>query len=207
MESAWLDRWLTILADRLSQVGVNQWQMFEPTPSFYASLESGDEGGVASAAEEIGRFILLPAIPRVTYEWGLRMDPKAAGQIRMHGGGPSHIRIPLFYVGRTHALGAILAHELTHEKLASIACEYASVEELERVTDLASIVLGLGKLVLNGLVTDVAASTGEHQVLGYLHPEEVAYAYRCLTRKYGMAESVTTRNLTDAAEKLVSRMS
>jgi hypothetical protein len=200
----WVDYWLGVLIDQVFRVDLPQCQAFEPTPAFYANLVSGDEGDAARAAQEIGRFLLLPVIPSVMYEWGIRVSPQTAGQIHIQQGRKSHIQIPLYYVGKPHALGAILAHELTHERLASTAgVTYASVEEMERVTDLASVVLGLGKLVLNGLITEVAPPTGERQVLGYLAPDAIAYAYLYVTRRCGITEDLMRRNLTDAAVALV----
>jgi len=200
----WVDRWVGILVEQVLHVNLVQWEPFEPTPAFYANLGSGDEGDVAIAAREIGSFLLLPVVPSVTYEWGIRMSPQTAGQIHMLQDRKSHIQIPLYYVGKPHALGAILAHELAHERLASTAgARYASVEEMERVTDLASVVLGLGKLVLNGLITEVAPPTGERQVLGYLSPDLVAHGYRCMTRRCGIADNLVRRNLTEAAVALV----
>jgi hypothetical protein len=81
------------------------------------------------------------------------MKPEAAGQIRFNRGLRSHIQIPLFYVGKPHALGAILAHELSHEVLTEESITDDSIDELEMLTDLTSIALGLGMLVLNGTIS------------------------------------------------------
>lgn len=47
-------------------------------------------------------------------------------------------------------MGAILAHELTHHFLFNKGVVYDDINENERLTDLATVYLGLGKLTLNG---------------------------------------------------------
>jgi hypothetical protein len=207
VDAGWITRWLDTLIPRVMPAEPTPWLLFEPTTAFYARLASGEEGDLARAAQEIGQYLLLPGVPTVAYEWGIRMDPQVAGQIRRQRGAISHIQIPLYYVGRPHALGAILAHELTHERLAPIEEVLCStVQEQERVTDLASMVSGLGKLVLNGLITEIVPVAGERQVLGYLDPPVIAYVYRFLGQRYGIAESQLMRNLTDAAIALLARV-
>lgn len=127
------------------------------------------------------------------------MKPEVAGQIKYGSGLRSHVEIPLFYVGKPHALGGILAHELTHEFLISQDIKSTDVNENEQLTDLASIGLGLGKLILNGTVSTLVPSTGERQVLGYLTAELKAYAYQKVNKQHRISDTVAKENLTDVA--------
>jgi len=177
--------------------------LFQPTPAVYEKLESGDDDDLESVVVEICKYLELNNPPAVVYEWGLKMKPEAAGQIRNSGSSRSQIQVPLFYVGKPHELGAILAHELTHEFLAceGIACD--NLDELEQLTDLASISIGLGKLVLNGTVSIVAPSTGQHHVLGYLAPQLKAYAYQKLNKQYKIRDMAAKEYLTENALRIL----
>ena len=205
MDEKWVDHWLAELAGQLGRINGTPWALFEPTADFYSWLESGDDGDLAAAEAALGRHLGLRLLPPVAYEWGLRMKPEVAGQIRAKGSSLSRIQIPLYYAGKPHALGGILAHELTHEYLARLNLpDGQQLADLEPQTDLASIALGLGKLVLNGTVTVMAAATGEVQTIGYLSPELKAYAYRQVNRQRAVADGVARACLTDGALRLLA---
>jgi hypothetical protein len=149
MDSLWVDQNL----DRVNGLftkRMRSWGLFAPTHQFYESLASGEDRSLENSVDQISSHLQLRLPPSVTYEWGLKLSPQIAGQISL-GGTRSHIQIPLFYAGRPDALGAILAHELTHEAIAQEQIKFASIEELEQMTDLSAIALGLGKLILNGM--------------------------------------------------------
>jgi hypothetical protein len=199
MNAAWIDTWLPVLNDRIKVQARGAWSLFDPTTEFYAKLESGDEDDLEAATLETAGHISLREAPTVTYEWGLKMKPEAAGQIRMSKGRRSHIQIPLFYVGKPHALGAILAHELSHEFLAQIGVWHENLEENERLTDLASIAIGLGKLVLNGSVAEAGFATGYKEILGYLTLHQKIYAYWQISKQHSIPIERAKEHLTDEA--------
>src|SRR3989304_722191 len=203
MNKTWVDHWMQVLSshqkDKKRKISI----LFEPTPVLYKKLESGDDSDLEAVAGEMSRYIGLNNAPAVVYEWSLKMKPEAAGQIRYSGSTRSQIQIPIFYVGKPYELGAILAHELTHEFFAceGITCDNAV--ELEQLTDLASISFGLGKLVRNGTVAIVVPATGEHHVLGYLTPELKAYTYQKINKKYKIRDVAAKEYLTENALRIL----
>lgn len=202
VDSHWVDQRLKFLSVHFSQV-MQTWKLFEPTLLIYAGLESGEDEDLEAITTLLAGTLKLELHPSVTYEWGLRLDPDVAGQIRQKSGLRSHIQIPLFYVGKPEALGAILAHELTHEALAQEKLEGNNLEELELLTDLTSLVLGLGKLVLNGTLIEVGEQTGQSNSLGYLKPELKVYAYKKIIRQHRIPEQIAFLNLNQQAQFLL----
>lgn len=160
IDKTWVDHWLNVLGARVTKT--SRWALFEPSEEFYEKLETGEDEDLKIAAAEIGRHLELDTLPSMTYQWGITMDPNAAGQIRQQGGQNSHIEIPLFYVGKPFALGAIITHELTHYFLNTERLVLPEKVENEQLTDLASMALGLGKLVLNGTVADHLQTVREY---------------------------------------------
>lgn len=202
---AWVDTYLRDINARLGLNHMANWSLFEPTPQFYARLDTGDDGDLQTVVLEIGLHIGLSILPQADYELSLKMSPEVAGEIRFHAGSPSHIRIPLYYVGKPHELGTILAHEVIHQRLALCNMPVCTEEEYEKITDLASFALGLGKLVLNGTVYDTVAGTGEARTLGYLSPWTKAYAYALVNRLHRVSDHEALRNLTDMAQSILTR--
>lgn len=203
MNSKWVEYWLEILSVNIESSRRSKWTVFEPTSIFYRRLESGEDDDLEMAADEIGRHLEILTLPDVTYEWGLKMKPEVAGQIKCGNGLRSQIQIPLYYVGKPDALGGILAHELTHEFLIFQNIRLNNIAENEQLTDLASIALGLGKLVLNGTVSTLLPSTGESHVLGYLSPELKVYVYTKVNQQHKIMKRQLTENLTENALKLL----
>lgn len=183
----------------------SNWNLFEPSEKFYSALLSGEDSDLYEAAKALAEHIDIPPLRSVSYEWGLVMPTSVAGRIHIHSATGSKIQIPLFYVGKPLPLGAILAHELTHQMLAihGIWCEEES--ENEQLTDAASIVVGLGKVVLNGTITELAETTGETQLLGYLDPSLRVNLYATVNRLHGVSASAATKHLTNAAIDLFTR--
>jgi hypothetical protein len=181
------------------------WKLFEPSDSFYSKLLSGDDSDLYEAAKALADHIEIPPLRSVSYEWGLMMPASVAGRIHIHSAKESRIQIPLFYVGKPLPLGAILAHELSHQLLAihGIWCDEETENEL--LTDAASIVAGLGKVVLNGTITELGEATGETQILGYLDPCMRVDLYTRVNVLHGIPASTATRHLTNAAMDLFSR--
>jgi hypothetical protein len=173
---------------------------FEPTENIYRKLESGDEQDLQYVATEIARYLIIAPAPTVKYDWGLKMEPEVAGQIKVT---PQihEIRIPFFYVGKRYELGAILAHEMTHAFLFSRGIFLEDPNENEMFTDLAIIFIGLGKLFINGLINLTNKYSNEANVLGYLPPELIAYCYKKVNMSRHINEDAATRNLTPEAVK------
>lgn len=192
MLKEWVDEKLQVLSLKLKYFKPNSDDFFfEPTEKIYEKLESGDEYDLRYVAREIARHIGIISIPTITYDWGLKMEPEVAGQIKglsqMH-----HIQIPFFYVGKKYEVGGILAHEMTHALLYSKGISLEDQNENEVFTDLAAIFIGLGKLLLNGYVC-------EGYVLGYLSPELIAYCHEKVSASRSIGREVAMKNLTPEA--------
>lgn len=80
---------------------------------------------------------------------------------------------------------------------------FTNLDETEQLTDLASIVLGLGKLVLNGTVSGLLPLTGEGHILGYLSPELKVHAFMQANQRYKILKEKVTENLNENALKLM----
>ena len=149
---------------------------FEPTAQFYKDLGSDDEHGLQDAACQIAYHLRLLAIPSVAFDWGIKMEPQHAGQVRLDRQGMP-IRIPFQYAGRAHALGAILAHEMCHVFMAVQCIRAPSDEEHEPLTDLVTVCAGLGKLSLNGTLPESNGNPTIRLQLGYLPHDMLVYAF------------------------------
>ncbi len=201
---SWVNEWLSYLHSHLGLERNGASALLDPTPDFYAELDSGDDHDLQSAVMKIGQHIGVGILPVTEYELGLRVTPEAAGEIAFRAGCRSRIRIPLFYVGKRHELGAILAHEMTHHYLALHGITDPDEQQNERITDLASFTIGLGKLVLNGTVFETAAGTGETQALGYLPLSIKACAYQTVNQLHGVSDAEALTHLTPIARSILT---
>jgi hypothetical protein len=181
------------------------WQLFDPIDNFYSNLLSGEDSDLYDAAKILAEHINITPLQSVSYEWGLMMPGSVAGRIHFHSATGSKIQIPLFYAGKPLPLAAILAHELSHQLLALNGIWLKDENENERLTDAASIVAGLGKVVLNGTVTELAEATGETQLLGYLEPQMKVDLYARVNSIHGVPANAAEKHLTNAAINLFMR--
>jgi|GEM_PF-3243059 len=69
-------------------------------------------------------------------------------------GGSYFIEIDNFFERNKHQIAACLAHEMTHVFLKDNGLEIYSGEENEKYTDLTTIALGMGVMLLNGLLAE-----------------------------------------------------
>lgn len=179
----WIDHELDQLYNRWHP----RWRMFEPSAEFWRRLGTEKTADLQLAAYELGQHLHLFNIPIVAYQPSLLMGLEEAGVIDRSGSRASIIQIPFAYVGLPYAVGAILAHEMTHQQLAEQQLGYLKVSENERFTDLASIANGLGKLVLNGLSEQAQAFSVEDTLFGYISSDEKVYAYRRVCEQYNLS--------------------
>ncbi len=193
--------------------------LFEPTNKFYSELEFGiipsleetlkmiDRGQAAiippniqEGVNKIAKHIGLTVTPKVDYDSilgsGLFVGTKhTAAEIK-----GSAIKVSSIYEKKSKALGAILAHEITHFVLHTKGVNLTNTDENECLTDLASIMLGLGKLILNGKEERTTYSVS---TLGYLSFSELAYAYEEQNAIRRVAPNICLSNLTDEASAQV----
>jgi len=203
VNEAWVDEKIRTLSVRLGAFRPGPLEfLFEPTEAIYARLGSGDGGDLEYVTSEVSKHVGVSSVPTAKYEWGIMMRPEVAGQIKHSAVMPS-IQIPFFYVGRKYAVGRILAHEITHAFLASKRIAANNPSENEMFTDLASVVIGLGKLLLNGLVVMTVECEGEAEVLGYLPPDLVVYCYEKVNACRLIGAEAAMRNLTPEAKQRI----
>ena len=87
------------------------------------------------------------------------------------------------------AIGATLVHEISHQFLQSNEISYPNVDENEKLTDLASIVCGFGKFVLNGLALEASGIDGLKIELGYIDTEIKLLTYILICKKHRIISS------------------
>ena len=98
MNKGWVDEKLKMLSLKLGTFKPNPDDFyFEPTEEVYEKLESGDECGLQRVTTEIAKHLGILLIPNVMYDWGIKMEPEVAGQIKL-ASPVRHIQIPFFYV-------------------------------------------------------------------------------------------------------------
>lgn len=202
MNKVWIDRNLDFLSFELKDYKQHfNNAFFEPTDKIYDKLESGNEQDLQYVTNEISKYLGLKNIPSVKYDWGIKMEPEVAGQIRSVNHNNS-IHIPFFYVGKKYEIGCILAHELTHAFLFSKNIIFSNIIENEMFTDLTSIFIGLGKLVLNGKVEKSEKHLNENYIFGYLALNLVVYSYKRLIKMNSVKRNVYLKNLKTEIQNL-----
>ena len=205
LDRDWVRHRLDLLGTSVASLLQSDASLFAPSEQVYGDLESGGEAEIQQAARDICAYLKLFPAPAVVYEWGLRMELGIAGQISPDDGSGRKIRVPVAYAGRPFAQGAILAHEITHQVLAVRRVGAHDRIENERLTDLASIYLGLGNLVLNGSQTQIVSLAPESECLGYIPYELKVYAYQEVARRFNVPLEESEKSLTAEALVLVRR--
>lgn len=206
MNKEWVDEKLKRLSLKLGIFKPNPHEFyFEPTEKIYEKLESGDEHDLQCVTTEIAKHLEIVPLPTVKYDWGLKMEPEVAGQIKL-ASPIRYIQIPFFYVGKKYAVGAILAHEMTHAFLISKGILLKDPNENEMFTDLAAVFIGLGKLLLNGLIVATDEYISEKHVLGYLSPELIVYCYKKVNAYRSISIEIAIKNLIPEAKNRISAL-
>lgn len=213
----WIDEKVEYLYSQIGRVPQKDF-LFEPTKEFYETLERIDlipsidvvldnikrdkppyvtfSAATESLAKHLGRDI--PKIEFCPLK-GASNGRNIAGRITI-AGRSEKIEISSEFKEKELQLGRILAHEISHDFLYSEDIKLPNIEENERLTDLASLMLGFGKLVLNGMEERMGIQSLR---LGYLSPADTAYAYVRINALYGVLEEKSLKNLTHNALKLV----
>lgn len=207
--------------------------LFSPSQHFYRELEEGIartipaleevlqriDGGksgtinspaIQAAVEKISRHVGLPSPPSVDYQPSVKSWLPAQGNHVAAQIAGNSIELSHELCGRAKILAAVLAHEITHSFLNSRGIHLPDEPENERLTDLASIFLGLGKLVLNGKQEKKSISIGMFETMsrtttiGYLSFPELAYAYERVNALRQIDPGVCLADLTQGARGAVS---
>lgn len=207
--SEWVIRQIDFLRQKKQVQAPAQPFLFEPTDAVYDLLASGRTVDIQEFVEQICQHIHLEPVPTVAYDWDLNLERNIAGQARLDSVKPE-ISVHLSYTSRPRELGTLLAHEVTHHYLDTIHVRLPDQEQNERLTDLAAMFLGLGKLILNG--ADVRYDAAREAPvespikLGYLPMADLACAYDKICCLNGIPTSQWTKLLSlEAAYYVQSR--
>ncbi len=206
----------------LFRPGIGEAFFFEPTPGFYGSIAQGSVQTLTDALAILARHVECPSTPTVQ-EWKGPVSPLAAtdhdwaaekgpaGSIRYAGTHAGIIEVASTNKHSHFILGATLAHELAHHYLACKGVRLSDTDENERLTDLATIYLGLGKLTLNGYepqTWSVRKRNGEVTTytskIGYLSQEEIAHAFIRVCNLRSLPLDAALSNLSPTATRLLS---
>jgi hypothetical protein len=187
LDYSWVQKEITNLEKAISFVG--SWSMFAPTDEIYKKLSSGDQYDLQNVVNLMGKHLKLPIIPKAKYDWSLKIPLQATGQIKNPGSEKSQINIPFSIIGKTFAIGATLAHEISHQFLNLNDIFYPDLDKNEKLTDIVSIVLGFGKFVLNGLALEASGIDGLKIELGYIRTEIKLITYILTCKKYKISSS------------------
>lgn len=201
MNTAWVDRQLAFFFNDLrffKYKGLKNY-FLNPDDIFYTRLETGEEDDLQEIVNVVARHIGVNPAPKAVYEWGIKMELEHAGQINLKN---YIIQIPMFFVGKKYALGAIIAHELVHAYLAP-RIFLPNHRENELLTDLGSLYVGLGKLIFNGVVVLEREDIGGGHLLGYLSLKLLVYAYNKINNQFQIEKKNTASFLTPTALKIL----
>lgn len=185
--------------------------LFEPTDAVYALLASSRTVDLQEFVRQLCEHIAFSPVPTVAYDWDLTMEGSTAGQACLDSISPE-ISVRLSYTNRPRELGALLAHEVTHHCLDRASFHSTNRDENERLTDLAAVFLGLGKLMLNGadvrFDAEEKAPVEKPVKLGYLTMADLACAYDKVCCLNGVPTAEWTIHLSaEAAYYVQSRAS
>jgi len=202
VNESWVKAHLELLTSEIKDCkAVLRHDSFEPTNAFYALLDDGGEGELQTVGADVAKYLDLIPSPILQYDWGIKMEPEMAGRIK-HGS--YIIQIPFAYVGKKFALGCIIAHEMTHAFLFRRDIILNDPQENEMFTDLATIFLGLGKLVINGCIS-ANPERRDLETLGYLPPDLLAFAYQKICSQRSISGEKMNSHLTAEAMELIKR--
>jgi hypothetical protein len=151
---------------------------FEPDGQFYSQILEGDKA-IQNCTSQIAEYIGYSGYPLTVNFTELDIDHPA----KISG---YNIVIQIKYLKNPYAIGAILAHEITHAFLTYNSKWPNNEKDIELMTDCVAICLGLGKLILNGLETlkyEIPGLPGqrimvsEKSYYGYFSYKSLLYAY------------------------------
>jgi hypothetical protein len=193
---------------------------FDPTPGFYGWISQGTTQALNQALRILANHIAVRQVPLIEpwqgsnrpltireHDWSAPSSPPA--MIRYSTNDRSRIQVDITNMHSPFLMGAILAHELTHQFLRERGIRCADPQDNERTADSACVFLGLAKLLLNGYGTHQwsvrrgASAVTYRYRLGYLTQREVAEVCSQVCRLRSLPVSCLETNLTEQAKALL----
>ncbi|MEM3473763.1 MAG: hypothetical protein QW735_04155 [archaeon] len=196
MNRKWIEEQLNFLFARFKDYYPSSRNFFfEPTQETYVGLESGDEKDLNFVVSKISQHIGLSEAPLAKYDWSIKLGYHIAGQAIIDRKNQINIvRVPFKFVGNYYAIGSIIAHEMSHFFLFSKELVLNDEVENEKLTDLMSVFLGLGKLMLNGKVLCFQGADFFEEI-GYIPFDLILYAYIIVCKQRKISFEYATTNL------------
>lgn len=218
----WIDEQINFLNGRMGiyRLDAKDNFFFEPTTDFYEFLMQGTINCFNQAMRNLADFIESKTCPIID-EWKGSQNPivmRNSDSIQdnippgiIHYSGSNHSRIELS-IANQHSpkiMGAILAHELTHHFLDQRDIRFSDAEENEKLTDLASIFIGLGKLIINGYeaISWAQGDTRWSYKVGYLFADDIAAILFQVSALRSISLDIVKLNLSDEALKTLNKIS
>lgn len=220
----WIDEKMRFLT---SQIGIYRLDagndfFFEPSGGFYGFISQGQVAALNEAMGMLATHISSITCPIIedwegstdfltTIDYDFSSNNEISGVIFYDGPNRSRIRIGFLNKHSPFIMGAILAHELTHHFLFNKGILDPDINENERLTDLATVYLGLGKLTLNGyepFVWNINRNGKQIKYtykVGYLLQEDMAAIMKQICDFRQIPFGIVKNNLTDKAYKLIIR--
>jgi hypothetical protein len=208
---AWLERGLTWLCGQFGGEGVLRRKVIEPTPEFFPDPYDGTP---ESAAVLFGRVCDYMGVDRrrarlTVYEDGTRPKPGSLFEGRHEGAaGLYHgdrlegetIAVERSQLENPMSLVGTLAHELGHVHLLGDGRLSPDCPDHEPLTDLLTVVLGLGVFVANSVVQESHWRSGQYSGWsvgrqGYLDARDHGYAHALLAVARGEPYPAWARHL------------
>ena len=164
------------------------YKILEPFP-----VDTEDSLSIQKAAKTIADFVGLNNLVFIVAK--TKQKSNVGGYIELNNNeNEVFIEISDNISKSQNAVLAVLAHEITHKymQINAISCGTGPLLEYENeiLTDITSIFLGFGKLMLNGYEivkesVNIVNYTRETIKIGYLNKKQIAFVYRliCAMRK------------------------
>jgi len=164
---------------------------------------------IQDLAKEIAKFIGLHGFTFIVSI--AKQKEKVGGQIDLSTGGTDvFITIDPDFMNSSDALAAVVCHEVCHKWLQVKQIKLPIEMENEILTDITTVFLGLGKIMLNGCkTTNIRHEPIENgtrtitntTTCGYLDRSQFAFIYRLVCNMRNITESDALLGLNAEAKK------
>ena len=175
---------------------------YRPLPPLRQSLH--DIIGIQAAAKHIAEFVGLTGL---TFVVGVaKQKLNVGGHIDLKSSGPDvFVEIDSDTLSFSDAVAATLCHEICHKWLQvnGISCPVEIENEI--LTDITTVFLGLGKIMLNGCLCvnihtetlpNATRTVREEKKSGYLDRDQLAFVYRLVCAMRNIPASEYLRDLS-----------
>ena len=167
-------------------------------------------------AKQIAEFIGLKGITPIINLSDLQQGTGGKIDLSDSNSKDIYIEIDRELINSPDSIHCILSHELAHKWLQLLSLEASDTYKNEIRTEIATVIVGLGKLMLNGcrstirqrfITPDGTQTQSNTHLLGYLSLEEFAYIYSIVCRLQSIRKDQMLTGLRPEAEIALSNWS